>query len=265
MAWTLKDLIKASGYSGVAGQSFRSNVLGAATGAKVSDYKQTAASWDTQTFSGLHNPNDSYVCTLTFTEGSRAFNFRNGGNVIVLSLNDTQVVKSSESMGSAGSGTATVTVDGKLDIGGAGVSSTFTVPTSPIAFGSGGGANTVHFIVSVNSTASGSDFLGWHFTIPTANIGNPFNTYDGGSGVSSGSYSVEVRRRAPSITDYDFEWYSDSTFTTFYDSGSNVLWTQPSVGADKTLWVRWRVKPALNGGVTTWTQRSTGCVFTDNR
>lgn len=265
MAWTLVDLIKASGYSGVAGQSFRNNVLGAVTGAKVTDYKQTAASWDTQTFAGLHNPNDSYVCTLTFTEGSRAFNFRNAGNVIVLSLNDIEVVKSSESMGSAGSGTATVNVDGRLDLSGAGISSTFTVPPSPIAFGSGGGVNTVHFIVSVNSVASGSDFRGWHFTLPNANTGPPFNTYAGGGDISSGSYSVEVRRRAPAITDYDFEWYSDATFTTFFDSGSQVLWTQSFVGQDKTLWVQWRIKPALNGGITTWNQRLTGQAFTDNR
>lgn len=265
MAWTIKDLIKASGYAGTTGQSFLNNVLGAVSGAKATDYKQTAASWDTQTFSGVHNPNDSFVCTLTFTENSRAFRFRNGGNVIVLSLNDPQVVKSSESMGSAGSGTATVTIDGKLDIAGAGVSSTFTVPASPIAFGSGGGVNTVHFIVSVNSVASGSDFLGWHFTIPTANIGNPFNTYDGGSGVSSGSYSAEVRRKAPAISDYDFEWYTTNTFTTLFASGSNVLWTQTFVGEDKTLYLQWRVKPALNGGITTWNQILTGTAFVDNR
>lgn len=260
---SLTNMLTALGLTPSAGMSFSGNVPGATSGAKFTDYILSSGSWDTQTFSGLHNPNDSYVCTLTLTEGSRAFNFRTGGGAAVLSLNNAEVVKASESFTGANTGTATTTVDGALDLGGAGVSGTLTVPTSPIAFGSGGGVNTVHFIVSVNTTASGDTFMGWHFTLQAAKAGYPFNAFP--SGIASGSYSVDVRKRAPSTTDYDFEWYNDAGFTSFYDSGSNVLWTQPSVGADKTLWVQWRIKPALNGGATTYTQRSTGCVFTDNR
>lgn len=266
MAWTLRDLIIASGFAGTSGQSFRNHVVGAASGAKMSDYKQTAASWDVQTFPGLHNPNESYTCTITFTEGSRARFFRNSGNVVIIDLNTVGVIKSGESLGFANSGTVTVTVDGNLDIGGAGVSSITTVPASPFGSpGQGGSPLLVRWIPTVNSISSGSDFKGWRLTLPRANTGYPFNTYAPSTGIAGGQYEVEVRRKAPSITDYDFEWYNDSFFSSLFAVGSPAEWTQSFVGQDKTLWLQWRIKPALNGGNTTWHQILTGTTFTDRR
>lgn len=264
MAWILSDLIKASGYAGTSGQSFKNNVIGATSGTKMSDYKITNASWDSQTFSGLQNTPYSFTATLTLTEGASAKLFRTAG-CLVLTGADSAIISSTVT--NSNTVTAQIQTTGRRDLSGAGIASAFTTPSSPFGTpGAGGSPQTVHFILSVNSTASGDDFLGCTIALPRPNMGYPFNTFGNNvDGIVSGSYIVDIRRRAPDITDYDFEWYSDSLFTTFYDSGSNVIWTQSSVGQDKTLWYRWRLKPAINGGNTTWNQVSTGVTFTDNR
>ena len=123
MARTLLNLIKASGYSGVAGQSFRNNVTGAGTGVKMSDYNLDGWVWDTAgaptAVAWPYASGTSWAMTFTFTEGSKAKLIRRiaadglGPTVHVLSYSadddisgedisiTTSSINSSDSLGSA--------------------------------------------------------------------------------------------------------------------------------------------------------------------
>lgn len=62
MARNLKNLIKASGYAGTSGQSFRNHVAGAASGVKMSDYNMGNPAW-----TNTPNPSTTYATPTTFS------------------------------------------------------------------------------------------------------------------------------------------------------------------------------------------------------
>ncbi len=72
MARNLKNLIIASGYAGVAGQSFRNHVTGSGTGTAMSDYNMGSPTWSnafTQLLSGAPYPTPYTKTDLTLTLG----------------------------------------------------------------------------------------------------------------------------------------------------------------------------------------------------
>lgn len=266
MSW-LQRLIIASGGVGVPGESFRNDVTGAASGARMSDYRLTAVGFSGEPAPELtYDDNDLFNVTATFTRGSRAHHIqRNVSAAWAVSI-----------IGGPTGASATV--------------ETFTANGSPL-----GASHSLG--IRVRAPYGGSPAISGNLTQPAAlepadpdadpwPVRLTFSVGGGGTGttamtleplyvVDAGAFNtaltdawpMTINNRSWSTSDYECEWHGNSGFTDLlstsatYDLTNSALY--PSVpeglfgGEEITVYLRYR----LVGG-STWTEYGgTGAVF----
>lgn len=263
MPITLKELIKAGGGAGSAGQSFsNTGGLGASSGARISDYILPTGSptdnWDpagdtltTYNSGGTYNPYVSFNYQYG-GNGSRFYNIRRDISGWTNNTGSSITLNSVTWNDSAGTATLNMTIYGDYD------SSTqqsltafqyyfsgYTAPDKP----SDGGAYQVVLFPSVSgsSSPSGSSIITPSFTYdPDIASFNPNQTFNWSG--------IRVYKQAyPSWTTmYEWQAYLDSGYTTaaetsFYSSndGNNAAFAYYTYGP---VYIRYRIKAAYNGG-----------------
>lgn len=255
----LLSLIKASGYAGVSGQSFRNNVAGATSGAKMSDYNL-----DGWTFIGAPNTVDQYGdgavfdITISFIQSSRASNIKRLGNTIVATPGTQpegfDIISSSSNVVAAADG-STVHVEVSAPTNGS-ITYSSHVWYSNYADGvyppNDGSSQDVTFEGKVISgPPTGTDEVSLHLSY-TPDIGG-FNP-----GITAEFPFTMIRRsHSVNLDDYDWEWYSDSAYTNYVASGSIIV--PMTAGQTVAYYLR-----ASEKGKNIW--NNVGMVsFTDNR
>lgn len=211
MARTLKDLIKASGNTGVSGQSFRVHVTGAVTGAKMTDWNISASSYSGHPTElggplsgGAYNDATVLSVTNTITRGSRAHNIQRNllsDYIPVTTSGGGSVLLSAFSSGGTPTGAThafSATLRGD------------TVTPTPVYSATGVNApgsdpNPVLFSISI--TNGGTAATSQTVNINYAPDGGPYNP----TILTTWSYSIMPRTWA--TTDFDVEWHSNTTYT----------------------------------------------------
>lgn len=240
MTFDLKSLIQASGYSGSSGQSFRNHVLGAATGAKLSDYKCT--DW---TFSGDPAPELTYsdgahfAISITFSQNSRVDYIKRTGNSISinpgLSPTGFNVTAASSSVvaasaGSAASVTVSAPYNGTRSYSGTAWFDGYISPAQP----SDSTSDPVRFqAVVAASGASGSQACSFTFSFaPDSGGFNPTLSHTFSLTMNNRSYSTDA-------STYLWNWSTTSDFSSIVGTASSyVLNSAP--GETHTLYLRGR-------------------------
>ena len=253
----LKELIKCSGYAGVAGQSFRYHVAGAASSAKMSDYKLDWWNWTGGPGSPLHYPSGQvFNMSADLGPGSRlGYITRTGAGVITLS---DVVVGPGGSVTLNSSNGSGATVDARV---------TIVSPWNPGASASISGTAKYYWAgTDQTDPPSDSSLMQGHFQARVT----------GGAGIGDGDYedvtfklsfvnpnagtghfnpdlgptlfAASMYHRGIDYTDFDVQWHDNGSYTSLVSSAYDYYWTEPYVGASYSLWLRYRP----HGG-STWT------------
>lgn len=240
MPFSLRNLIKASGFAGVAGQSFRNHVSGAVGGTRMSDYIIPKFVLDTGSVSV---PPFTYGTTATLTlpftlpnKGIRASAIQRravtqfGANRFPVNGNFGGSSVTITSLGTWSddnkSGSLNLTVVAPF-------AGTPTLTTSASFFTNGAGSTPsdtpqrVRWQAKLSSTPAGTSSLEIT-TRYTPDIG-PFNDtlFSSGSGPNDG-FIISVTNRAYEVDDYEYEWHSNSGYS---DLLSNSSFYIPTFGS----------------------------------
>lgn len=240
MARTLKTLIQASGNSGAVGQSFRNHVTGAATGAKMTDYILSA--WG---FSGgvpapelTYTTSQAFAMNIDHTQGSRAFNIKRTGAVVTESdisvpLGATIALSSNNTVAASTGSTITVTVGAPYNPAATAVCNSgwfdgYTYPSAP-------GDQAAHPVTMYHTLSgaggSGTQHVTWYLIYQPDIPG--FNPQ------LMTSFDANFNNRAETTADWEFQFYSDSGYTTLV--GSSVSYTFDSLPEQiSTYWTKAR-------------------------
>lgn len=221
MSRTLKNLIKASGNSGVAGQSFRNHVTGSVTGAHMTDYNVDGWSFSAPPTNGnTYTGTQNFGGSITFTQGSRASNIKRTGAVIVVSptgdvFTGGKITVTTNSIvgASTGSSLNVQVIAGynsttSSPVGNSGWFDGYTSPANP---GGTSPANVTMFgSLTGVSAATGSQFYQWH-EIYTPDIG-PYNAdFDE-------IRQIFMNNRLETTSDWEWEWHANSSYTSLLAS-----------------------------------------------
>jgi hypothetical protein len=293
----LRKLIVASGGAGIDGQSFKSNVTGAAEGVRMTDY--LISNWafapepmDPSEFPGdlgTYPDNSLYSPDVLFTRGSQAFYIQRldspAWSFSLFAVEGDEPFGSSvtlESFSTPDSGgvfTLDLRLRGAVSFAGMFASASAfgdleapLVPNPPLG----------ELVQPARWAASPSSVLGGHrdyilgvVYIPDLSGFNPMFTQirQGLSGLP-----IRIANRATTTADFDFRWYIDSTYTTLVSTaavyepygtlagqygGFGPYQTYPNgtlPGESATLWMQWKWKTS-----TVWNNYPTPIVFQDER
>lgn len=285
MAKTLRNLIRASGYAGTTGQSFRNHVSGSASGAKMSDYKITTLVVNS---SSVSPPPFTYPISQSFTlpitlpnKGSRSSAIQQLGSTqfganrfpINGNLGGSSVSVTGIGAWTNGNSTGSMTIKVVAPFAG---SPTLTPVTSFNTAGAGSSTSTtpqrIKWEASLTSTPTGTSSL--EITTRYAPDSGPFNDtlFSDGSG-PNGGFSVSLTNRAYDVSDYQYEWHSNSSYTNvlastaiYIPAFNATIYTGSSYtppyddasygGSFLTAYLRWRLDTGSgwnNVGAVTWT------------
>jgi hypothetical protein len=237
MPFSLAYLIRASGYAGVAGQSFRNHVIGAATGAKMSDY--IVSDW---LFDSAPDPDFNYddgatfAMPIAFTQGSRAHFIKRAGSGVLT----VQATYGPDYGGTLPESNAGFQIDSTSHLIDAGATGALTVTLrAPMAPATG--------------FAGSAWFDGYaHFDVPTYDGVNPdpvrFDGVIAGGGAGGtpvlqcfsvmyapdiGPFSPMLFKTFPlmmieratdeSTSPYAWEWHTNSSYTDLHSSDASFL------------------------------------------
>lgn len=259
--YTLRDLIRASGYAGTSGQSFRNNVAGAASGAKMSDYKCNGWAFstggtapDTAPVGGAYDGTQTFDMDIDFTQGSRASYIKRTGAMLVFdpltSSNgagyEAHVVSQSV-VGAASGSHVQISVTPPYATG-TGSSITKGTPwyvgyTNPSMPPAGMGTMQVRFFVQFTNGTNTPVVVNTQFQFSyTPDIG-PFNPT-----LVKEYINIPFHKRLDTLLDYDIEYHANSTYTSLAGGGVSFdVDTNP--GDSFTYWIRYRLK----GSTGSWT------------
>jgi hypothetical protein len=283
----LINLIKCSGYAGASGQSVRNHVLGAASGAKMTDYIiSTWGGWASSPASqGSPGPTfdsgQTFDLSTTILGGSRiSYITKSGAGLVTL----TNLVKPDSAAVTATGSTVTNTPG--LNVGPT-VDATVQI-TSGYNTGSAPGlsASATYFYGGADqSSPPSSGYCQAHFAaVITGGNGISDGGYDditftlqldpnAGTGhfndVLSQAFTMRMRHRGYNPADFTVEWHTNSTYTN-YVSGAFDYYPDEAVFSPSgppngstypayTLWFRYKAP-----GIATWTNYGP-VTFTDSR
>ncbi len=276
MARTLYWLIRASGYLGTSGQSFRYHVTGAATGAAMSHYNITA--W---TFSSGPSPAptvytspQTFAMGISFTQGIRAYHIKRTGSSGMVSATPPPFPDGSEPTNPFGS---RITLDSHSILSGDTGSAASVTVLGEAVVASVGAESPAYSVRVVDNTSSytGSDYyrywIRFGFNVAAGSVSgySTINfrlayTPDNGpyNPELATKFSLQMYRRAGAASDYDWEFHENDSYTSLYTppdaghTGTNyVEWPEPYPRTaspdswDKTLYLRYRIK----GNSGAWT------------
>lgn len=216
MPKNLVHLIKASGNTGVAGQSFRNHVTGAATGVAMTDYNIASMNLTGDVPDGgtLYSPADhTYSINIGFTEGNKAGLIRRLGNVVTAGMlgpfrpgASVSIVSSNIVVGSSGS-----TVGVKVVAG-------YTPGATPIGVTGGGSTPCIEVQCSFSLGLSGAGASGdQHIFLeidyfPDLAPFNPLLFYSGDAWMAN---------RAQVPDDYEQEWHTNGSYTALHSTAQS--------------------------------------------
>jgi hypothetical protein len=246
MTHKLNELIRASGYAGTSGQSFRNHVAGAASGAKMSDYLITA--W---ALSDTPNPapfspyadNTTFYLDPQFTQGVRASYIKRVGAVFVVSGSGpygfSATAVTNNAVGAATGSQLRVLVRSPFSseqvittgtpwyVGYSPRGSSYPPP--------GSGTVPVDFLAQT-TYASGSGQQTCSFGVGYTPDAGGFNP-----DLPSQFYNFPIANRIEGLADFDHEWHSNSTYTSLVSSASSFqIMSAPAYSV--TYWYRYRRK-----------------------
>jgi hypothetical protein len=229
MPFDLLYLIRASGFSGVSGQSFVNNVLplGAKSGTKMSDYKLTAWSFAGEPVpETTYEEGDAFALTVDFVQGLMAeyIKLTGAGRIVItpqLSPAGFDVYNTASSVvGPASGSSASLNVHapygGSISYDGTAWFSGYIPPDKP----AGAGGESVAFQgIVISSGASGTDACSFRLSyVPDVGPFNPTLTHDFPLTMARRNYSTDASQ-------YLWEWYSDDTYSTLVHTGDSFTVT----------------------------------------
>ncbi len=296
MARNLKNLIIASGYAGVSGQSFRNHVTGSGTGTAMSDYNMGSPSWTngfTQLLSGAPYPTPYTKTDLTLTLGlfnSKAdkIQSKNLSNwtLSVISPGSTASGSLNSISWSGNIGTLNLTLFGELTTGTPTTNLTrwyqgYTSPYVPFETTIGPPytcttlencgncvsdcttSYNVDFTFSVNGiSASGSADSDIYLSYAPDNYSAGYNPPIYGPGPTGGSsWSITQNRRDGSIPVVtSIEWATDSGFTNVVSTSTTYTISSDHL-ANVDVYLRYKLD-----GAGSWTEHPSNPInWTDPR
>src|SRR5690348_9138175 len=220
----LLNLIKASGYAGTSGQSFRNNVTGAASGAKMSDYNLYA--WvfggtqpSTSPLGASYVGTTDFAMTFDFTQNSRANYIKRIGAALTIDADipgnpggySASIVAQNVVAAVSGS-SVTVRVVPPLGSAPSGAivlaQPWFTSYTYPNQPPSGSGSQPVKMGVAVSSGGGGTEVRNIHFTLSYAPDIGPYNPT-----ISQAYVNIPFTTRADTLDDFEYEWHTTSAYS----------------------------------------------------
>lgn len=266
MARDLVKLIKAGGvYAGISGQSFRNHVAGATSGAFMHEYDLWA--WE---FSGsvpapelIYTGPQSFAMNLTFSQGSRAGNIKRTGAAAVLIPSSVPpgagVGFSLNSILAADSGSQ-ITVDvapafnpSAHPVQNSGWFDGYSPPTAPA--GQAGEPVTMYHSL-VGAGGSGNQIVSWWVEYTPGKDNDPA----GYNPKLSQYFEANMYNRAENISDWEFQWFSDSGYSVLEYDGPAGITVYSYPGQTQTYWTR--ARRVVSGG--SWS--NLGAIgFTDPR
>lgn len=266
MAYNLRELIKASGYAGTSGQSFRNHVTGAASGVGMRDYLINTATW-TNPFEPLPTIYDSPAlayATISFADmGDLA------GAIVNRDVSAWQVQATVLDGGSGEAATITgvewytdhptnnaeayvgISVDGPYAIGIPTVSTyvwyrDYTEPDRP-ADGDTDPYVVDFSVISGSVPAAGTGLVQLALSLTPDRFGAAFNPPQSNASVL-GDWTLTIDRRDNPGQQIEAEWYSDSSYSTLVST--NLTYTiSSSPNTSVSYWARYR----NSGSSDTWT------------
>jgi hypothetical protein len=263
-AFTLRNLIRASGFAGVSGQSFRNHVTGAGSGAAMSQYKITAWSFtgtsnlpSTSPLGGSYE--DGHVFSnidIVFTQGSRAFNIKRTGAAMTVAGSGPygfSVTASQSIVGGATGSLVTFTCRSPFSseqvITGNAWYNGYNRPNLPP---SGSGSVQVDFTANTtSSTASGVQNCQILCTyVPDIGDFNPTLTQN--------YVNIPFANRIEQVGDFNYEWRTTSSRSTGSVVGTSpTLSIQSAPGYSVSYWLFYQRKLSgsawLGAGSVDWT------------
>lgn len=279
----LIQLIKCSGYAGATGQSFRNNVLGAASGAKMTDYIIAGwAGWSSSPASQgspgpTFNSGQVFDLSTTISGGSRISYITKTGSGLVVATNLVKpdaaavVVQSSSVTNTPGVNVApTISASVAITSGyNAGAAPSMSASARYYYGGTDQGSPPAsgycqaHFAAVITGgngiSDGGYDDISFSLVLdPNAGTG-AFND------VLSEPFTMRMQHRGYNPADFTVEWHGNSSYTN-YLSGAPDYYADEATFAPSsppnggyTLWFRYKAP-----GITTWTNYGP-VTFTDSR
>lgn len=250
MSYSLRDLIRASGYAGVAGQSFRNHVSGAGAGAAMSQYKCNG--W---TFSGepvpeiTYDEGQAFTIAVDFSQGTYADWIKRAGSGLVaitagLSPYGFDVYNQASTVvgpatGSSVSFNVHAPYASGYSLSGGAYFTGYIPPDEP--------ANSdpadVTFTGRVTAESpTGSDSVSVQISYaPDIGPFNPTLTHEF-------PFAMYRRSASTNLADYDWQWYSDAGYTTLVTTSAAFVVTS-NPGDSTTYYLK--AKSKASGTYTT--------------
>lgn len=246
MTRSLKTLIQASNNSGAAGQSFKNHVAGAVAGAHMRDYIITAWEFTDQVPAPelIYTGPQNFHMDIAFTQGSRASNVKRTGAVAtILPVNvppGAGVGFALNSIVGAATGSQ-VTVSASpgynpsaSPVQNSGWFDGYTPPTAPP---NQLPASVLMYHSLVGAGGSGSQHIQWYvkYTPGLNNDATGFNP-----AMTSPLFDANMYNRAEDISDWEFQWFSDSGYSVLVYDGPAGVTISSSPGQTTTFWTQGR-------------------------
>lgn len=252
MARDLIKLIKAGGvYAGTSGQTFRSHVPGAVSTAFMHEFDLWAWEFSDQVpapeliYTGIRD----FHMNLAFSQGARASNIKRIGAVAtILPVNvppGSSVGFTQNSIVGAATGSE-VTVQvapgynpSATPYQNSGWFDGYTAPTSP----PGQAAEPVLMYHALSGAGgSGSQHIQWYIQY----VPGKDNDAAGYNPILSQFFDAHLYNRAEDIGDWEFQWFSDSGYSTLVFDGPAGVTIYSNPGQTTTFWTR--ARRVVSGG-----------------
>ena len=253
MAKNLIELIKASGGAGASGQTFRLDVVGAATGIKMTDYLVTAWSWtgfpDAPSAFTIYPSGQAFALVATMTRGSQASLIQRLTSAAFTAALTAQaaatghsvVINSVSQTGTGGVFTVNVTVT-SANTGS--MSGSVLDNNAGVAPGSG-----VAWIWTLGLNQSGvsgeTDFwLDVTYDPDTATFNPALTNYTFNSNLNG--WPLRLTNRGYTTAELTYRWWDNATDAanqtvgTIVSTATQLEFTTYVVADNRDRWVRWR-------------------------
>lgn len=251
-ARTLRNLIRASGFAGIAGQSFRNHVLGAASGAKMSDYRSGGISTSGEPAPNgvTYNDNAGFTVTVSLGGSARWSYIKNVGAgkfsiTPSLSPDGFAVVSPASTVNAADPSSASFSVrapyNGTRTTSGSVWFTGYVQPARPATTG----PEPAQFYGIVTSdpptgTSNVSVQMGY-WPDAVQDTFNPFMSV-------TWPFTMNNRQYPTDTAQFQWEWYNNPSYTGTPVSTSPTYSFTTSPGTTMDLWLRTRLV-----GTTIWT------------
>jgi hypothetical protein len=272
----LKELIKCSNYAATSGQSFKNNVAGAVSGAKMTDYIVTGWNWTGgPAGADVFRQDTGHIYSMvgTFLGGSRISNIiRQGSGLLAISsvtINaGGSVTLNSNNVTSSATASADVEIIAPYNPGATvsmSADAKYYYSGSDQASPPSSGYCQAHFAAVVTGGGASPDggYDNVSFYLSMSNV----NAYTGNFNDNPAPlYCVAAtNHRGISPSDFTVEWHLDSAYTSLQSGNPNyfvdesVIWPSAPDPSGYTLYLRYK-----GPGVSTWTNYG-AVTFIDSR